>query len=311
MIISASYKTDIPAFYGDWFLNRLKAGFCRMVNPYGGQLYTVAMDRDSVDGFVFWTRNLGPFFHVLDEVAAMKFPFVVQYTSTGYPKALDYSTIEADRAMEQIRGLSDSFGRRVAVWRYDPLIFTSLTPPGWHLENFARLAGAIAPSVDEVVVSFAQIYRKTARNMAAAARAFGFEWHDPEAAQKRGLLAKLAALAAQNGLRLTLCGQPELLVEGVGEAVCIDPDRLSDVAGYSVKALEKPHRDCCKCHASRDIGEYDTCPHGCVYCYGVMNRTKAKARYRAHDPKSDFLFPPPDGAKEAKKSGKKAQAELF
>ncbi len=290
MIISASYKTDIPAFYGDWMINRLEAGYCRMVNPYGGQIYTIPLDRQSVDGFVFWTRNIGPFIDKLDKVGEMGFPFTIQYTISGYPRPLDQATIEARYAVEHIRRLGGKLGGRAIVWRYDPITFTSLSPPAWHLKNFAGLARSLAGSVNEVVVSFAHIYRKTERNMKAAARAFDFEWFDPDPGEKRALLEKLAAIAADNGLVLSLCGQPEFLIDGVREAVCIDAGRLGDVAGYPIKASAKSHRDRCGCHASRDIGDYDTCPQGCVYCYAVTGRERAKHRFSQHDASSDFLF---------------------
>ncbi|MCH7694173.1 MAG: DUF1848 family protein, partial [Proteobacteria bacterium] len=102
--------------------------------------------------------------------------------------------------------------------------------------------------------------------------------------------ADLAARADDAGMALTLCGQPELLVDGVAEARCIDAGRLGDVAGNAITAVQKPHRERCGCWASRDIGEYDTCPHGCVYCYAVRNRTLAKHRHRGHDPESEFLW---------------------
>ncbi len=304
MIVSASYKTDIPAFYGEWFINRLADGGCRMVNPYGGQVYTVPLNRHAVDGFVFWTRNLGPFRDRLEIVRDGGYPFIVQYTITGYPRALDYSTIDAAAAAKHLRQVGNRYGRRVSVWRYDPVVTTSLTPPDWHRATFGRLAAALDGAVDEVVVSFARIYRKTARNMAAAARAFGFDWHDPGAAEKRALLADLAAIAAGHGMALTLCGQPELSIGGVGEARCIDAARLGDVAGHGIRASAKPHRDTCGCWASRDIGEYDTCPHGCVYCYAVAKRTLAKTRHRAHHPASPFLFPPAAITEAARRQGR-------
>ncbi|HLF58937.1 MAG TPA: DUF1848 family protein, partial [Alphaproteobacteria bacterium] len=93
MIISASYKTDIPAFYGAWFRNRLRAGYCKMINPYGRKIVTVPLSRPDVDGFVFWTRNAHPFGDAFAEVAGRGFPFVVQHTITGYPRALESSVI--------------------------------------------------------------------------------------------------------------------------------------------------------------------------------------------------------------------------
>jgi hypothetical protein len=136
LIISASYKTDIPAFYADWLIARLRQGFCRMTNPCGGQVYEVPLTPDAVDGFVLWTRNIDPLAGRLADVAAVA-PFYVQYTLTGYPRAIETSTVPADRAVASIRRLRESFGPRAAVWRYDPILITSLTPPDWHRRNFA------------------------------------------------------------------------------------------------------------------------------------------------------------------------------
>jgi hypothetical protein len=291
MIVSASYKTDIPAFYGEWFMGRLEAGHCRVANPYGGPPFTVPLRLDAVDGFVFWTRNLGPFADRLEAVAARGFPFVVQYTVTGYPRALDAATIAAAQAVGDLRTVAGRYGRRAAVWRYDPIVFSSATPPAWHRRTFAELAGQLAGAVDEVVVSVAQIYRKTTRNLTAAARLHGFTWDDPGIEEKRALVADLTGIAAAHGLKLAVCGQPELIVPGAAEARCIDVARLSDVAGRPLVAAHKAHR-ACDCDASRDIGDYDTCPHGCAYCYAVQSRPLAKRRFAAHDPAGEFLFPP-------------------
>ncbi|MEX1034316.1 MAG: DUF1848 family protein, partial [Sneathiella sp.] len=242
MIVSASYKTDIPAFFGEWFRRRLAAGACDVANPYGGKPFSVPLGSDAVDGFVFWTRNAGPFFDTLRGLRRSDRPFVVQFTITDYPKALERATIPADAAVLQIRELADAFGPRALVWRYDPIVFSTITPPAHHRAAFARLAMALEGAVDEAVVSFAHIYAKTRRNLEAAAREYGFSWRDPEAAEKQALLGDLAAIAADHGIRLTVCGQPDLRVAGTFEARCIDAERLSDVAGTAVRALAKAHR---------------------------------------------------------------------
>ena len=292
MIISASYRTDIPAFYGDWFQSRLDAGFCRTVNPYGRQIHTVRLDADAVSGFVFWTKNLGPFRPVLDDVRGRGFPFVVQYTINGYPRALETSVTDAGRAIDHMRALAREFGPRAGVWRYDPVVATALTPPDWHVGNFTRLADRLAGATDEVVISFAHVYRKTRLNMDAASRSHGFSWDDPPDDDKRALAARLAAIAAERGIGLTVCSQEAYLVPGAAAARCIDADRLSDVAGRAVAARRKGNRPGCMCAESRDIGDYDTCPHGCVYCYAVRTRALARRRHGAHDPNNPFLSPP-------------------
>lgn len=291
MIVSASYRSDIPAFYAEWFRNRFRAGHCRVVNPYGGGAYTVSL-RDGVDGFVFWTRNAAPFRDALREVRDAGIPFVVQYTLTGYPHPLDPSVPDAQQALATIRALAAEYGPRAVVWRYDPIVVTDLTPAGHHRVTFARLAEGLAGAVDEVVISFASIYRKTARNLGAAARRHGFAWADPEAGEKRALLTDLAGIAAAQGMACTLCSQPDLLVAGVDGARCVDAARLSAVAARPVAARPKGNRPGCLCHESRDIGDYDSCLHGCVYCYAVAARAAARRRWQAHDPNGEFLIPP-------------------
>jgi Domain of unknown function (DUF1848) len=317
MIVSASYRTDIPAFYGDWFRRRLAAGSCRVANPYGGPPATVSLTPETVDGFVFWTRNAAPFAGALADVAGRAIPFVVHYTITGYPRPLEPSVTSAKQSIETLRALAKLYGPRVCVWRYDPVLLTSLTPPAWHRETFARLAAGLTGAVDEVVLSFAHIYAKTARNTARAAARYDFTWEDPPVAIKRDLLADLAAIAADHGLKATLCAQPELLgpellgpellgpellgpellgpdleTSGIAPARCIDAVRLADVAHQNraarpiaARAIRtKGNRPGCLCAESRDIGAYDSCPHGCVYCYAVRTPEAAKRTYRMHDP---------------------------
>lgn len=292
MIISASYRTDIPAFYGRWFLNRLAAGFCRTVNPYGRRVSVVPLTAKAVDGFVFWTRNIGPFRGALSEVAARGFPFAVHLTITGYPRELETSVVDWRLAAGQMRALARDFGPDVAVWRYDPVILTSLTPPDWHIANFARIARALEGTTDEAVISFAHTYTKTKRNMDQAARAYGFSWEDPEVSWKREMSGRLAEIAGRYGMKLSLCSQPEFAGQETCDARCIDAARLSRVAGYPIAAKQKGNRPGCACFESRDIGDYDSCPHGCVYCYAVRARDLAKARYARHDPESEFLIEP-------------------
>jgi hypothetical protein len=292
LIISCSYKTDIPTFYGEWFMNRLAAGYCKMVNPYGRQVYRVDLRRAAVDGIVFWTKNIGPFLQRLVEVAEAGYPFVVQHGINGYPRALEFSVVDADRSVSHVKHLADRYGPRVAVWRYDPIIFSSLTPLDFHRRNFARLAAGLEGATDEVVISFAQIYKKTRRNMEWTGREFGFTWEDPPDEVKCELAGELAEVARQHGMQLAVCSQRAYLSPGAVDARCVDVQRLSDVAGRPVAAKLKGNRPECGCFASRDIGEYDTCPHGCVYCYAVMQRELSLRRHRAHDPMGEFLFPP-------------------
>jgi hypothetical protein len=307
MLISASYKTDIPTFYGEWFMNRLRAGYCKMVNPYGRQEYTINLRREEhegqegVDGIVFWTKNIGPLMKYLPEIHERGYPFVVQHTINGYPRELEARVIDYARTVESVRRMVDEYGPLPSgaprvIWRYDPIVFTSLTDMDFHKRTFEKLAKALDGATSEVVISFAQLYKKTKRNMDAAAREQGFSWDEHEAtaypddpADHRALhlAIYLAGIAAAHGMTLKVCAQERFRVPGIiEEAHCID------AAWFGQTYKKHGNRQECACSASRDIGEYDTCPHGCVYCYAVQNRELALARHKRHDPNGEFLFEP-------------------
>lgn len=302
MIISASYKTDIPTFYGKWFGNRLRAGFCRMVNPFNrNQHFKVSLEPEQVDGFIFWTKNVGPFLPVLDVVRERQQPFLVQHTINGYPRALESRVVDHQRAIAAFCEVASRFGPKVPVWRYDTIIFSSLTPADFHRANFEKLAKQLEGATDEVVVSFMQTYQKTKRNMDIAATEHDFAWSDPPDAEKLLLLNDLVSIAATSGMRLTMCSQPEYLVEGVGVARCVDAERLRAIGGHEFRAKLRGGREACGCYESKDIGDYDTCPHGCVYCYAVRNRDLASQRFREHDPDGEYLFPVPPPKEQPKR----------
>lgn len=258
MIVSASYRTDIPAYYAIWFMNRLAAGHALVANPYGGPDYRVSLRPGEADAIQFWSRNMGPLLADLDAVRAA-LPFAVSFTLTGYPRELEKATLPVERALAQMAGIARRFGRRVLVWRYDPVVLSTLTPPDWHRAQVARLARALRGVADEATFSFLQPYAKSARHLDATARRHGFAWRDPPDDEKRALLADLAAIVRQEGLAATLCAQPHLLSPGLDAAHCIDAQRLSDIAGAAIAAREKGNRPGCACARSRDIGAYDSC----------------------------------------------------
>lgn len=278
MIISASYRSDIPAFHGDWFRAALRRGRVTVANPYNRKPVEIDLSPQAVDGYVFWTRNARPFAAALEEVAAQGRPFAVQYTILGYPRAIDAGVIDPALAIADARRIADRFGPRVVVWRYDPILLSPETEVAWHRANFAQLADALAGVSDEVVVSFAQIYAKSARNLRKA----GIAWRQPALAERMALLADLNACAKSRGFRLTTCSQPDLsAVPDPAPASCIDAGRLGSIAGRPIPARTKGNRPACLCAEARDIGAYDSCVHGCAYCYAVADHREAQRRLRA------------------------------
>ncbi len=279
MIVSASYRSDIPAFHASWFEAALEAGEATLRNPYSGAPIRVDLSPRAVDGYVFWTRNPRPFAAALGLVRAQNKPAIVQFTILAYPRALDARVPAPEDAIAQAQTLARQFGTRVIVWRYDPILLTPETEIDWHRRNFARLARLLAGSGDEVIVSFAQIYAKSRRNLTRA----GLSWRDPEPAESTALILDLAAIAADFGFCLTLCAQPLVAAAtGLMGARCIDPGRLSDLAGKEIIAAppKRPNRPGCLCASARDIGQYDSCAHGCRYCYAVTDHDRAALRLK-------------------------------
>lgn len=299
MIISASYRSDIPAFHGDWFLAALDAREVVVANPYNRRPSTIDLHPDAVDGYVFWTRNARPFARALEAVAAQGRPFVVQYTIVGYPRSIDTNVIDPALAIANARAIAATYGERAVVWRYDPILLTPESETGWHRANFVRLADALAGTTDEVVVSFAQLYAKSARNLAKA----GITWRQPDLAEQAALVSDLNEAAARRGIKLSLCTQPDLSAQvPIPGARCIDAVRLSDIASRPIAAAVKGNRPGCLCAESRDIGAYDSCVHGCRYCYAVADHAAVQQRMRGtrrpsaspDGPKPrDFLSEPP------------------
>jgi hypothetical protein len=300
MIISASYKTDIPAFYGEWFMNRLSAGYCKTVNPFNRKVRRVSLESNTVDGIVFWTKNLIPFEDTLERIDAAGYPFTVHYTINGYPRELETSVVYQNKSVEAFCRVAKQFGKSVGVWRYDTIIDSTITPLSSHIRTFEYLAERLEGSTDEVVISFMQLYKKTVQNMDRAASEHGFQWLDGALEDKMSLASTLAEIAEKYSIKLSICGQRELLVPGSGDARCIDADRMGKVAGSPVQSGPTGARKGCGCHRSIDIGEYDTCPHGCVYCYAVRNNTTARRNFKRHDPTGEFLLAPANGKLDAK-----------
>lgn len=289
MIVSASYRTDIPAFYRDWFLNRLAAGETFVANPYGGKPNRVDLRPEAVTGYVFWTRNPKPFLPALEAVSRQGVPFCLQVTVLDSPDWLDRSVPPATRTLPVLRSLRDRYGPKALVWRYDPIVLTDRTDAAWHKARFSRLAAQMSGLTDEVTVSFMEPYRKTLRNLRPALQVAGAELLSPGIDEKQLMLRTLSWIAGEHGIRLTLCTQPQLADLCLPAAACVDVERLSEVAGRPLRARRKGNRPGCRCAESRDIGAYDGCAQGCAYCYAVSDREKAIKRVAAHDPHADRL----------------------
>lgn len=293
-VISISRRTDIPAFYAAWLHNRLRAGYCHVANPFNGRVSRVSLRPEDCLALVFWTRDPAPLLPYLEAWRADGYRWYAHVTLTAYPSVFEPHSPEVDRAVAAIRRLAEATGPGRVVWRYDPLLLSDRTPPEHHLRQFARLAGLLQGAVRQCVTSFTAGYRKTQRNLARVAAAEGLCLHDPSPEEKRALAGALAGIAAAQGMTLHACCDPGLAAAGLLPARCIDPALLAQLRPEAALALKQaPSRPGCGCAAATDIGAYDTCPCGCVYCYATGDRQRGLQALRAHDPDDTILCRPP------------------
>jgi len=291
MLISASRRTDIPAFYADWFMNRLEAGFVLTRNPFNSrQIRRVELRPDAVEAIVFWTRNPSRLQPHLDRLDALGYRYYFQFTLTGYPRALERATPALPRAIRVFQSLSERLGPERVIWRYDPILLTNLTPPAEHLRLFGFLARVLAGHTRRVVISFADFSSRIAANLRKVP---DLTWEDITAqpAQLFELAARLAELARAQGMQIQTCAEALDLGEfGIAQGKCIDEELLGELFDLRLSPAKDPgQRKACRCIRSVDIGAYDSCPHGCIYCYASTRQQATQANYHRHDPRSSFL----------------------
>jgi hypothetical protein len=292
-IISCSRRTDVPAFYTPWLLDRLRAGYCHTFNPFGGQVYRVSLAPEDCLALVFWTRNPAQLLPHLAELDARGYRYYFHFTILGYPAAIDTHNPALTASLDTFRRLSERISPRRVRWRYDPILLSTLTHPEYHLERFAAIARALEGYTEHCTFAFVDFYSKTIHNLQRVSQRTGIQFYRPALEEQQALAGRLAAIAAAHGMSLNSCCDDALLVNGVRKNHCIDPALVRELAP-SAEALPafKPTRTDCGCLASVDIGVYDTCVFGCTYCYATHSRAVALRNRRAHDPADSVLWRP-------------------
>jgi len=268
-VVSASRRTDIPAFHPEWFMNRIRDGLVRVRSPFGGAMHEVSLRAEDVIALVFWTKNATPMLPYLEELRDRGHCFTFLYTINNYPSFLEPGAPEPGLTLKTVEKICKIFPDSIFRWRYDTIVLTGTLDRRWHLRNFEKLCRLLAPYSRECVFSFCDYYKKTIRNMELYAPDFVI----PEEVQCKELAQEMAEIAARWDICMASCAHDFLVSGPIGKARCIDPQFLSKVVNTDVRkeALATlkiaPTRKECGCAASRDIGAYDTCGHGCVYCY--------------------------------------------
>jgi len=283
MIINTGQRTDIPAFYAEWFANRLKAGFVCVRNPYDpSQVSRYRLDPAVVDVIGFCTKNPAPMFpymHLLRDYGQYWF-----VTITPYGRDIEPNVPDKHKLLEDFRHLSDTVGVNSVGWRYDPILLSARYTPEYHLRAFETIASALEGYTETAVISFIDLYPKVRRNFPEAREV-------PEE-QRLSLGRELIGIASAHGMTLKPCAEGDALAPyGADCGGCM---RVSDYEKAIGKRLDAPRkknaRAQCACYLSCDIGAYNSCLHLCRYCYANAEPEKVLAQSRLHDPNSPFLI---------------------
>jgi hypothetical protein len=294
MIISASRRTDVPAFYSRWFMKRIEAGYCDVPNPFNPkQVSQVSLKPEDVDVIVFWTRNASPLLHRLEELDRNGYRTLFLYTLMDNPRSMDPRCPSLEEALATFKTLSERIGPGRITWRYDPMVFSNATPPDFHRKTYEEISRHLRGYTSRSIISVVNIYKK-ARQRLSGLREKGIEVMECEEKAFGELMGFMAAVALDRGMALSGCAQEkDLTGYGVLPGKCIDDGQIREVLGLEVNHAKDPsQRKACRCVVSKDIGMYDTCLYGCAYCYATTNFDKAKENYRRHDPASPALVAP-------------------
>lgn len=282
-VISVSRRTDIPAFHVGWFRRRLEAGFAEYRNPFNGKTHRVSLFPEDVRAYVFWTRNAAPLLPHLTRIDDAGVPYYFLYTLTGYPSFLERGTPPPEQAVGVIGRLARRIGSPRVRWRYDPIILSEEMDAAYHRRNFARLAAALEGMTEVCIISFLDFYGKVKRNLRPLIDAGRLSLKADAPDKWADLAGELAEIGEKHGIRVLACCEDGIVGGAAGKARCVDPVLIAKIAPSDAALPIRPSRAECGCAASRDIGAYDTCPHGCVYCYANASPAAAVRRYKERE----------------------------
>ncbi|HZW36887.1 MAG TPA: DUF1848 family protein [Candidatus Deferrimicrobiaceae bacterium] len=292
-IVSASRRTDIPQFYGDWFAFRRKAGYCESRNVFGGS-YRISLRSEDVAAYLFWSKNTTPFERQIDALLAEGIPVAIQFTLTGYGRSVEAAIPEAPVTIPAFRRVSALLPGPAAIqWRYDPILLSECRGADWHRRNFRRIASRLEGATRVCNISFIEPYLKVVRRMGSGItyRTADIERHRrvsakyPRLRQPGGEGARLAedlsAIAKEHGMELRACSNPEYRLP---RAQCCGVELFGGygIAGKLEGSPPGPSRMSCRCLKVLDIGMDNTCPGGCRYCYVTDAPITAERNFQHH-----------------------------
>lgn len=284
MIIQTGMRTDIPAFYSKWFLNRIKEGYVLVRNPYNLQSVTrYSLSPDVVDLIAFCTKNPAPMLPGMDALKEYgQYWFV---TITPYGRDIELNVPDKEKVMEDFKRLSDIVGINSVGWRCDPILLTERYTLERHIDDFRHMAKTLSGYTQSCVISFIDLYRKVRRNFPEA---------EEVGKEERITIGKaFAEIGKEYGITIRACAEgTELEPNGVDCGGCMTVGTFEKAlhAVLDVPKRKNQRSGKCACVLGTDIGAYDTCAHFCRYCYANTDAERVRRNMKAHDPDSPFLI---------------------
>lgn len=282
MIIHTGLRTDIPAFYSDWFFNRIKEGYVLVRNPYNpGSVTRYELSPDIVDIIVFCTKNPEPMLSRMNELSSYgQYWFV---TITPYGKDIEPNVPDKDRVMDNFKKLSDIIGADSICWRYDPIFLNDKYTLKQHITDFEYMAANLSGYTNTCVISFIDLYKKVKNNFREAKEVLLSE---------RILLGKkLIEIAQSFGINIRTCAEGDILAPyGADCRGCMTTDVFEKAINTKLNIPNHRYsRNECRCYLGSDIGAYNTCGHLCRYCYANVKPDIVKKNMALYDPASPVL----------------------
>lgn len=295
VIISASRATDIPAFYSEWLMQRLKAGYVKWINPFNQQSQYISFAKTRV--IVFWTKNAQPLLKHLPVLDQMGFNYYFTFTVNDYEaEGLEPNLPQLSARIQTFRQLAKEIGKKKVIWRFDPLILSKKLTVEKLLEKVERVGDGLYPFTEKLVVSFADIahYKRVQRNLISGGFPDYIEFDQPK---MEAVATGLQEINRKWGLQIATCAEAiDLSPYAITHNKCIDDQLLSELfpqdqalmnfLGYetaqpslfpgttetgrqAINLKDKGQRKACGCIVSKDIGQYRTCRYLCQYCYAI------------------------------------------
>lgn len=290
MIISCSRRTDIPAFYSDWFFNRLLTRDVTVRNPVNPkQVRRVSLAPEDVDCIVFWTKDPAP---MLDRLALLKnHPYYFQFTLTPYGPDIEPNLSPKAKIIDTFLRLSDKIGAHKVIWRLDPILLSKKIGIDFHIKRFYEVARRLDGYTQQCVISFIDMYRHIQNKTAE------LSVRPPAEAEMQQLTGQLVRIAAAANMLMKTCAENIDLADlGIEHGQCIDTGLISELTGRACNIAKDPNqRKLCGCAASVDVGAYNTCGHQCTYCYANVSPNQIEQNRSRHNDQSPLLIGEIDG----------------